>query len=1111
MKTTSQRSISSVFVLALVLAFVGGTYLTVNSRTQQKTSLPTRNGYVNDFAGVIDEKVRQRLEVMLDNLKQRSGIELDIATVETTGTKDIFDFSRDLASEWNRGARTTSKKSLLLVVAVNEKAAFTQYSRSVQPDLPEGILGELGLRMRGPISSGRFSEGLNIGVSHFINALAKKIGFEAQDIDHVQVASTTVNELPEAARIAPAEKSPSVKPASETKATVAKSTAKVIKNEDPPAKTTGSKYVNTPEDDADEAEEVELVLTLPLSERVSKLKEFLTDFPNSKSVPRAIELIISTYASLGDQKLKNGDSEGGIEQLMLAIAEAPASTTDMLFAGVIAQIPSNLYLRGERAAAFDAARKIEAKFGADPKRLLVLTGFYLGIEDGEEAARVAAQVVKLAPDLADAHRALGLGLHLSLRLDEAAAEYKRALELDPNSKKATRRSLADLNRASGKTETALALYKEQLVAEPADRAARAGMVLSLLELGRKGEAQKELEVALANDPQNLILLAGASYWFAAHKDVDRAFEFAQKAVQLEPRYTWSQIALARALSGQKKPLEAERAIRFAEQYGKFPTLDYELARVLASMGLYDEAAEVLQRSFSLKQGQIETRLAGRVLNRADDFSELLAPERRASIFQQAGAEQAGEAAVLKALLAFAAATQVTDRRQVDEVKAALAAKKFAGGTDEMRAYRQIYSANRLLKRGVALQTAYELAESARGAVDAALDVPGVTVAVQADELRDMRARALAQGGTPDVPEAPRNVLANIMRGRVEDLAGLALFNQDKTAAALEHFRRAVTILPEGTPSWRNALWHLGTALNQAGEKQEALNYYIRSYNAGEVDPVRRSVIEELYRKVNGSIDGLEDRIGSQVVATNLTPRTNENPVVVPEAPAASPSPQLESVPTPEPTLVASPAAAPIETAPSVPEERNPSTTPTPEATPVASPETTPSPEAKPQPDTTPVATPTPEATPEVTPAPEATPVATPAPEAPIAESSPTPTPEAPVAAPEATPQPSPEVSAPQPGETRTRFVTRVHVTGKVKNANGEGIANVVMVLISPRGTVLSSTTDIEGNYSFSVAPSPLSYRIIPSKEGFTFAPIDKVLVGFNEDQKAVDFVGTASP
>ena len=209
-----------------------------------------------------------------------------------------------------------------------------------------------------------------------------------------------------------------------------------------------------------------MVLTLPLAERVDKLKEFLEAFPNSKSRPRAIELLVSTHASLGDQKLKNGDRAGGLQQMSLAISEAPTNISDNLFAGVVAQIPSNLFLRDEREAAFESARAIEAKFGADPKRLLVLSSFYLGVEEGEEAARLARQALKLAPDMADAHRALGLGLHISLRLDEAAAEYKRALELDPNTKKPTRRSLADLNRASGKTEAALALYREQLALDP---------------------------------------------------------------------------------------------------------------------------------------------------------------------------------------------------------------------------------------------------------------------------------------------------------------------------------------------------------------------------------------------------------------------------------------------------------------------------------------------------------------------------------------------------------------------------------------------------------------------------------------------------------------------
>lgn len=70
-----------------------------------------------------------------------------------------------------------------------------------------------------------------------------------------------------------------------------------------------------------------------------------------------------------------------------------------------------------------------------------------------------------------------------------------------------------------------------------------------------------------------------------------------------------------------------------------------------------------------------------------------------------------------------------------------------------------------------------------------------------------------------------------------------------------------------------------------------------------------------------------------------------------------------------------------------------------------------------------------------------------------------------------------------------------------------GLPNVVVVLISPRGTVLATTTDSDGNYSFVVSPSQLGYRIIPSKGGYIFEPVDKMLAGFSDDQKEVDFVG----
>ena len=81
------------------------------------------------------------------------------------------------------------------------------------------------------------------------------------------------------------------------------------------------------------------------------------------------------------------------------------------------------------------------------------------------------------------------------------------------------------------------------------------------------------------------------------------------------------------------------------------------------------------------------------------------------------------------------------------------------------------------------------------------------------------------------------------------------------------------------------------------------------------------------------------------------------------------------------------------------------------------------------------------------------------------------------------------------------------ITGRVTDADNNALTNVVIVLISPRGTVLAATTDGLGGYSFLISPTQLSYRIIPSKDGYTFTPLDRVLAGVNEDQKRIDFVG----
>ncbi|HEV2835360.1 MAG TPA: TPM domain-containing protein, partial [Pyrinomonadaceae bacterium] len=644
-----------------VFAAVGLFALTTATPLAQSVQRPSPTSHITDAAGVIDPQAKNRLESVLAALKQKTKIELYIATVDATGGRDIADFSQRLANDWKIGSRNSRTKTLLLVISAESKSSFTQSTRAVQSQLPDGVLGEVSYRMHGPLSEGRFTEAVEGGIYVFVNALAEKIGFNAAELEPSTVAVDRTSANPEtpqpilvsvtsdqktrprvvADRVReqepqptpPAEApkfeptptetpSPAARPTETPKAEPSpaevKTETEAARTEAPttePPKTepkpepvkptrknmnakgttnltkSSTKKAAQPVEVEDEEETVSLTLVLPLAERTLKLKEFLDTHPQSKERARAVEYLVSAHAGLGDKKLKDGDSVGGVEHLLRAIDEADATTSDKLYSGVLAQIPANLYLRGEREAAFKAAQTIESKFGSDPKRLLALADFYLGIERGDEAIRIAESAIKLAPDLADAHRMLALGYHISLRLDDAAAEYKRTLELDPSSK-ASRISLADIYRASGKAEEALALYNEQLAVDPKDRAARTGKVISLLELSRQDEANTELDAALTAEPRNLALLTGAAYWFAAHGNNEKAFDLASRAVAVESLYTWAQIALAHAYLGQKRPLDAERAMRYARQYGKFPTLNYELANVLASMGLYQEAVDV---------------------------------------------------------------------------------------------------------------------------------------------------------------------------------------------------------------------------------------------------------------------------------------------------------------------------------------------------------------------------------------------------------------------------------------------------------------------------------------------------------------------------------------
>lgn len=144
---------------------------------------------------------------------------------------------------------------------------------------------------------------------------------------------------------------------------------------------------------------------------------------------------------------------------------------------------------------------------------------------------------------------------------------------------------------------------------------------------------------------------------------------------------------------QKRLMEAEKALLAARQYGDFPTLDYELATARFQSGFYREAAEGLRKKFLVADGIIKTRLGGRVAKEAKNFTDLLAAERRASIFQTLAADNAETADKMKSLLDFSQKLDASG----DE-PAVAAADEFVKGDDRMKLHRQLFAADQLLQK-----------------------------------------------------------------------------------------------------------------------------------------------------------------------------------------------------------------------------------------------------------------------------------------------------------------------------------------------------------------------------------------------------------------------------
>jgi len=137
-------------------------------------SFPQYQGWVNDYARVIDSQYRTRISTLAAEVKEKTGAELAVVTVRSLDGMGIEDYAADLFKEWGIGQRGKDN-GILFLVAVDERRLRIEVGYGLEPIIPDGLAGEMRDRYMVPdLQNGNYGRG-------FYRAVAAAAGIIARD------------------------------------------------------------------------------------------------------------------------------------------------------------------------------------------------------------------------------------------------------------------------------------------------------------------------------------------------------------------------------------------------------------------------------------------------------------------------------------------------------------------------------------------------------------------------------------------------------------------------------------------------------------------------------------------------------------------------------------------------------------------------------------------------------------------------------------------------------------------------------------------------------------------------------------------------------------------
>ncbi len=130
-------------------------------------------GYIYDGVGVIDSPTKDRIIGLGSALEQKTGAQVMVAIVPTTGEEPITDYAVRLFEKWQLGEKGKDN-GLLLVIATEDHKFWLEVGYGLEGALTDSYAGQIVNQLIEPFRRGEYSRGVEKVYQDLVGVVAQE-------------------------------------------------------------------------------------------------------------------------------------------------------------------------------------------------------------------------------------------------------------------------------------------------------------------------------------------------------------------------------------------------------------------------------------------------------------------------------------------------------------------------------------------------------------------------------------------------------------------------------------------------------------------------------------------------------------------------------------------------------------------------------------------------------------------------------------------------------------------------------------------------------------------------------------------------------------------------